>query len=137
MGIKLLALKHKGVIGGSIRESLTWAEEHIKRYNRYDGKHNPLKNNKLDTRFIIQEFIFRGFIPIDDFQRKEKRFYIKSNVGRLIYPVHIKNGLGHQKPQSLFRQIGLTGYTQFDQSYFEKWHDRISEEFSKKHRYGY
>lgn len=56
----------------------------------------------------IKEFIFRGFIHIDEADLDPKNIYIKCNIAPLVWP---KTYFHHQNALAKAMKVGIPGYT--------------------------
>lgn len=126
--IKNLALLYNGITKKGIKYSLKWANKHIDTYNTKLGKHyriNGVKN--ISEKQAYREFIFRGYIPYEEFEHKKKPgcCYICSNTlvegTKFIYPKHfghdyktLRKYMDVYKAHDLY---GIEGYTKVDIKY--------------------
>lgn len=122
---KSLALTYKSVTKASMKDSLAWAQENWDSYNDYivNGTkyRRPLETNK---RYIYQEFLFKGFVHIEDFSPKKKFSYITSNQRicghMMIFPKHFSTEYKYQKkgyenPYYAMSKIGIAGFTRIQE----------------------
>ena len=87
-----------------------------------------LSYRDVKPKYLKEEFLWRGFVPLRDFKIKPNYLYIGSNrpiEGEYyVYPKHCVNGLCKKEPSSkhpninyLFSRVGIAGYTRFCQTF--------------------
>lgn len=128
INVKCLALRYKAVTKSSIRSSLEWAVENYYDWVMYSGVHyKEARHNTKPDEYLEQEFLFRGFKPLDSFEKRDGFNYIQSNCpinGKYyIYPKKfvrghtVNNWLNFPNVYAMHNVIGVEGFTKVDVLY--------------------
>ena len=123
--IKRLGLKYQSITRETLERSIQWARNNFEAYSQYlSRKDTPKPPKEYNTRYIIRELKFRGFVPESQFQKKEGFNYIITlpPISGWIYPAHLSNNYyrmreGYENPYDLHDEIALDGVTHIDIKY--------------------
>lgn len=127
MTVKCLALRYKGIAKSTLDDALVWAINNYDRYLKYEGKHWTQRRYEKNGPYLEKEFIFRGYVPLSSFEKKDGYNYIQSNTSingtRYIYPqkcCRFWNNSDYKKypnPYEFQGEVGIPGYTAVDVNY--------------------
>ena len=88
---KCFALKLKAIKKCSIQKALHLAEKYYEPYKQWEGRHFQLYRHEDPGPYLEKEFIFKGFVPYDTYQKETGFCYIISNKlingTKYIYPM--------------------------------------------------
>ena len=128
---KILALAYNGFTKAGMKASLKWAKKHWADYTKALQEDHLDKRNYGQSPFIededhaYKEFLFKGYVPQEQYHRDPNAWYIISNRAikgvNFIYPKEY----GHDY-KSLTKypdvyggqsEVGIPGYTKADIKY--------------------
>ena len=122
-----MALRYKAITKSSLDEAFIWALANFERYLEYEGKHWSQRRYEPNGPSLEKEFIFRGYVPLDTFEKKDGYNYIQSNQAingtKYIYPCKCYRRWGipdqgkYPNPYEFHALCGISGYTRVDVNY--------------------
>lgn len=127
MTVKCFALRYKAVTKSTLDIAIVWAINNYDRYLKYEGKHWSQVKHEPDGPYLEKEFIFRGYVPLNTFEKEDGYNYIQSNQAingtRYIYPkkccrrCDILDYNKYPNPYNFIQECGISGYTEVDVNY--------------------
>lgn len=110
-----------------IKECIKWVEENIGEYILFiQSRNNPRPSRETKEKYVVRELQFRGFVPLANYKRNERAYYIISKCNILgiqwILPVeggHTSEQLSRGMPEiyDLHSRFGLANWTRVDITY--------------------
>lgn len=124
---KYLALRYKSITKVSLKEAFSWAKLNWEEYLLYTGMHWDSYRIEENNKYLEKEFISRGYIPRDTFEKEEDFNYIESNqmINGKYYILPIKGVKNYQSKDwgkypyiyKMQEDYGISGYTRIDVKY--------------------